>query len=179
MAHMAETANGIIRRYLEDTIAAEKSAETRLQGFASDGDDEEVKATFRDHAVTTRHQYERLSARLEELGGSPSTGKTILAQVLGYVPKIGELSHTEDEKTTQNLISAYAQEHSERAMYEALATLARAVGDTVTESLAREIQAEEEETADRVKAFLPSRAKIAFNMLTVGEVDPSVETKAL
>lgn len=175
---MAETANGIIRRYLEDAIAAEKSFETQLQSFANEGDDEEVKAAFRDHAIVTRHQYERLTARLEQMGGSASVAKSILAHVFGYTPLAAEIGHSKDERTTQNLMTAYTVENSERAMYEALATIARAAGDNVTETLAREIQAEEVKTAEKVKAFIPSRAKIAFNMLTLGEIDPAVETKA-
>jgi hypothetical protein len=43
--------------------------------------------------------------------------------------------------------------------------------------LAREIQDEERGTAEKLWSFIPSRAKIAFNLLTAGEMDPSVDTK--
>lgn len=62
-------------------------------------------------------------------------------------------------------------------MYEALASVAHATGDQTTESLAREIQAEEHRAADRVWSFIPSRSKIAFNGLTAWEMDPSVDTR--
>lgn len=55
----------LIRRYLEDAIAAERSFETQLRNFASDGDDDEVKETFAAHAEETRIQHELLAARLE------------------------------------------------------------------------------------------------------------------
>jgi hypothetical protein len=48
-----------------------------------------------------------------------------------------------------------------------------------TEELARESQEQERTTAERVWKFLPSRSKIAFNMLNLQEVDPSVETRAI
>ncbi len=43
---MAETSTDVIKRYLEDAIAAEKSFETQLQGFAKEGDDSLAQAAF-------------------------------------------------------------------------------------------------------------------------------------
>jgi ferritin-like metal-binding protein YciE len=174
---MPQTSNNVIRRYLEDAIAAEKAFETQLQGFAREGDDEDVKAAFATHARETRRQYDRLTARLHELGGSPSTAKSFLAHVFGLAPKSVQVAHEPQERTTQNLITAFAVENSECAMYEALAAVAEAAGDNTTEALVREIQREEKQTADKMWRFIASRAKIAFNLLTVAETDPSVNTK--
>ncbi|MFL6353916.1 MAG: DUF892 family protein [Bryobacteraceae bacterium] len=174
---MAQTSNDLIRRYLEDAIAAEKSFETQLQGFAREGDDEEVEAVFAIHAAETRRQYERLTTRLEALGGSPSTAKSFLAHVFGLTPKSAQVGHAPEERTTQNLMMAFTVENSEFAMYEALAAAAEAAGDTATETLAREIQEEEKQTAHKIWHFIPSRAKIAFNLLTATETDPSVNTR--
>ncbi len=63
-------------------------------------------------------------------------------------------------------------------MYEAIAAVAEAAGDDATEALAREIQAEEKQTAEKLWRLITSRAKIAFNLLTVAETDPSVNTRA-
>ncbi|MGI8958828.1 MAG: DUF892 family protein [Bryobacteraceae bacterium] len=174
---MPQTSNTIMRRYLEDAIASEKSFETQLQGFAREGDDEEVNAMFAIHAAETRRQYDRLTARLEELGGSPSTAKSFLAHIFGLAPKSAQVGHAPEERTTQNLIMAFTVENSECAMYEALAAASEAAGDTATETLAREIQAEEKQTAEKIWRFIPSRAKIAFNLLTASETDPSVNTR--
>jgi ferritin-like metal-binding protein YciE len=168
----------VIRRYLEDAIAAEKSFETQLQGFAREGDDEEVKAAFAIHAEETRRHYERLTARLHALGGSASTAKSFLAHLFGLASKPAQVGHQSQERTTQHLITGFAVENSACAMYEALAAVAEAAGDSATEALAREIQAEERQAADRVWRFIASRAKIAFNLLTVAETDPAVNTKA-
>jgi ferritin-like metal-binding protein YciE len=97
--------------------------------------------------------------------------------VFGLAPKSAQVGHQAQERTTQNLITAFAVENSECAMYEALTAAAKAAGDSATEALAREIQAEEKQTADKIWRFIPSRAKIAFNLLTVAETDPSVNTK--
>lgn len=175
---MAETSTDLIRRYLDDAIAAEKSFETQLRGFAQEGDDAEVQAVFQRHAEETRVQYERLTARLEALGGTSSTAKSVLAHLLSLSPRAAQAGHTQEERLAQNLITAFAVEKSECAMYEALANVAAAAGDVSTEALAREIQAQESETADKMWRFIPTRSKIAFNMLTAGEIDPAIETKA-
>ena len=167
----------LVRRYVEDAIAAEKSFEAQLRGFATDGDDDEVKAAFAAHAEETRIQHERLAARLIELGGNTSTAKSILAHVLAQAPKAAQAGHIQEERTVQNLIMAYSVEASECSMYEALAALAAAAGDVTTAALAREIQQEEKRTAEKLYHFIPTRSIIAYNMLTTGEVDPAVETK--
>ncbi|HEX3682536.1 MAG TPA: DUF892 family protein [Bryobacteraceae bacterium] len=175
---MAETSGSLIKRYLEDTIAAERSFEARLRSFAVEGDDGEVQAAFLTHAEETRVQQKRLGARLQALGGGTSAVKSFLDQLFTLTPKSTQIGHSQDERLVQNLVVAFAMEKSECAMYEALATVAAAAGDAATEELARAIQAQESETADKLWRFIPSRSKIAFNLLTAGEIDPAIETKA-
>jgi ferritin-like metal-binding protein YciE len=163
---MPDTGTDLIKRYLEDAIAAEKSFETQLNGFANDGDDNEAKAVFSKHAGETRSQSERLTARLEALGGSTSTIKSFLAHVFGLSPKTAQLGHEEQERTTQNLIIAFAVENAECAMYEALATTALAAGDEITARLATEIQGEEKKTADEIWQLISPSARYAFAHLT-------------
>ncbi len=168
----------IIGRYLQDAIAAEGSFESQLWAFSREGEDAEVQGVFADHAEETQSQHRRLAARLQELGGSPSAGKDLLAHLFGISPKIAQAAHLPEERLCQNLVMAYSVEASECAMYEALASVAGAAGDWPTERLAREIQQEELRAAGKFWSFLPSRSKIAFNLLTAWETDPAVETKA-
>ena len=163
---MAETSNDVIKRYLEDAIAAEKSFETQLQGFAKEGDNEAVKSAFHQHALETRNQYERLTARLEALGGSASTAKSILAHIFNLSPKTAQIGHEKEERATQNLMMAFAVENSECAMYESLATVAEAAGDAQTASLARQIQSEEKATAEKVWKLLTPAALSAYQKIT-------------
>ena len=163
---MAETSTDVIKRYLQDAIAAERSFETQLQGFAKEGDDEVAKAAFHQHAIETRQQYERLTVRLEALGGSTSAAKSFLAHVFGLSPKTAQIGHEKEERTTQNLMMAYAVENSEMAMYEALTPVAEAAGDVETAALAREIQAEEKRTAEKIWSLVPNAAVAAFRRVT-------------
>lgn len=164
---MADTnATDIINRYLEDAIAAEKSFETQLQGFSKEGDDTVVQELFHQHALETKSQYERLTVRLESLGGSTSGAKSLLAHIFNLTPQAAKLGHEKEERTTQNLMAAFAVENSECAMYEALATVAQAAGDSQTARLAREIQNEEKATADKVWKHIPTAALKSFERLT-------------
>jgi ferritin-like metal-binding protein YciE len=176
---VAETSTEVVRRYLENAIAAEEASETQLREFAAHRDDDEVQSAFAAHAEQTRRQHERLSARLQELGGgTASKVKSILGHLFALTPQAVQATHTPEEGTAQNLITAFAVESGECAMYEAFATIAAAAGDPATEALAREIQAEERAAANQIAGFIPSRSKIALNMLTVSETDPAVETRA-
>jgi len=148
-----------IRRYLKDAIAAENSFESQLRGFANEGDDEQARALFQQHAEETRSQIARLTARLNALGDSPSSLKSFMAHMFGMTPKTASMGHDESERVTQNLMMAYTVEHAEIAMYESLATVAEAVGDHETAALAREVQREEEATARKVWSLIPLAAK--------------------
>jgi ferritin-like metal-binding protein YciE len=171
---MAESSTDVIKRYLEDAIAAENSFETQLQGFAKEGDNEAAKAAFHQHALETRNQIERLTARLQTLGGSTSTAKSVLAHLFNFSPKAAQIGHEKEERTTQNLMMAFAVENSECAMYESLAVVAEASGDTETAQLARSIQAQEKATADKVWKLLPTAALAAFQRITTGDTGTPV-----
>jgi ferritin-like metal-binding protein YciE len=139
-----------IHRYLQDAIAAEKSFETQLRGFAEEAANENAKTAFAVHADETKQQYERLTARLKALGGEPSTLKSLLAHIFNMAPKAAQTGHTEEERTTQDLMMAYSVENAEVAMYESLFIAAQAAGDAETAELARAIQAQEKATAEKV-----------------------------
>lgn len=155
-----------IPRYLEDAIAAEKSFETQLNTFAEEATHPSAKTAFSQHAVETKQQYELLTARLEALGGSPSTMKSAMAHLFNMAPKMAQLGHPEEERTTQDLIMAYSVENAETAMYESLIISAEALGDSETADLARHIQAQEKETAGKVWKLIAPTAAEAFTKVT-------------
>lgn len=175
---MPESAIQLLTRYLDYAIAAERSCETQLRSFAQQGDDDEVQAAFLTHADQTRTQHERLARRLEQLGGTASTVKTIFVDLYERAPKLSQAGHIAEERVVQDLIAAFTIETGESAMYEALATAALAAGDSQTERLARELQSEARQSAGVIFRFIPSRSKIAFNIVTPHEVDPAIDTKA-
>lgn len=155
---MAETSAGVITRYLQDAIAAEKGFEGQLKDFANEADSEAVKSVFLAHALQTKKQYERLSLRLEALGGSTSATRNLLAQIFGSGAKVVHIGQRTENRTTQNLIVAFAIGNSNIALYESLAAFAEAAGDVETESLARSTQAEEKAATERLWCLLRDAA---------------------
>ncbi len=141
----------VIKDYLQDAIAAEKSFETQLRAFAQASQNEhDIRQLFEQHADETRSQHQALTERLYELGGSPSGCKSPLARMFNMAPGVAQTGRDHGAKITQNLMIAFAVENSEVAMYESLATVASAAGDGPTEVLARRIQAQERATAEKV-----------------------------
>jgi ferritin-like metal-binding protein YciE len=157
-----ENARERIIRYLQDAHAAEKGVEQALEGFANECNDPDVKALFEEHLLMTISQARRLEDRLNLLNSGPSNAKGFLNALMAKMTEVFQGAHDEYDKNTQNLIKAYATEHLERGMYEALYTYATAVGDTDTARLAREIQMEEELTAERIFPLIDTYAQSAL-----------------
>ena len=155
-----------IQKYLEDAIAAEKSFETQLRGFAEEALYDEAKKAFSIHADETKLQYELLTSRLNALGGSPSTLKSAMAHLFNMAPKAAQLGHPDEERTTQDLMMAYSVENAEVAMYESLIIAAQAVGDSETASIAKRIQDQEKATAEKVWKLIGPSASQAYRKVS-------------
>src|SRR5262249_31145506 len=113
----------------------------------------------------THNQEEKLEARIRALGEEPSGGKGMVNQLLGRLGDLIHGAHDEYDKTTQNLIKAFAVENFEIAMYESLAQFAQAIGDAETASLAHSIQQQEQAAAQKVWALIPSCATRAASAI--------------
>jgi ferritin-like metal-binding protein YciE len=155
-----------LRRYLEDAIAAERNFETQLSQMAKEGDNAAARLAFAQHAEETRSQHHRLTARLAELGGSPSDLKSVMAHLFQFAPKAAQFGHDDSEKSAQNLIIGYSVENAEIAMYEALASVAAAAGDLQTERLVREIQEEERRAAKTIWHLIAPCAKESYEKIS-------------
>jgi ferritin-like metal-binding protein YciE len=158
-----DSPNKLLQKYLEDIIAAEKSFESQLRAMAGEVEYAPAKELFARHADETRTQYERLTQRLEQLGGKPSALKAAAAHIFNFTPKAAQIGHESSEKATQNLIIAFTVENSEVATYEALATVAIAAGDYATERLAREIQEEERRASHHIWHLIAPSSREAFD----------------
>ena len=156
------TGQEVIVRYLEDAEAAERNFEDTLLTFAKTGEQNAVKSMFEAASRKAKTQHERLEARLRQLGGSPSHAKSFVAHVLAMSPTLAQIGHEGAEKNTQHLIACIGAASAEMAMYESLASVAAAAGDTQTESLARELQKEEKDDWDQSWALLRPSAVAAF-----------------
>lgn len=169
-----ESSREVIKSYIEDAIVAEQKFEGQLRAFSKEGEQAAVQRLFADHAIETRHQHQRLSARLAELGGSPSAMKSFFAHMFNFAPRAAHIGHDSSEKSSQDLILAFAIENSEIAMYEELAVVAAFAGDTETEQLARAIQEEERAAAKKVWDLIDSSCRQTFMKATSNPSNVSV-----
>ncbi len=156
------TPKEVIISYVQDAEAAERNFEDALASFAKVGEQNEVKRLFAVASDKAKTQHERLEARLRALGGSPSTMKSILAHLLTFTPPVAQMGHDPQEKNTQNLMMVIAAASAEMAMYESLASVAAAAGDTETEQLARQLQKEEHDDYEDSWKLLKSSALASF-----------------
>ena len=156
------TSQELISTYIQDAEAAERNFEDALATFGKAGDQSPVQSFFQWASAKAKTQHERLEARLRELGGSPSTTKSLLAHVLAFSTTAAQIGHEPAEKNTQHLIMCVGAASAEMAMYESLATVAAAAGDTTTEQLARQLQTEEKDDYDKAWNLLKPSATDAF-----------------
>jgi len=172
------TALEVIAQYLNQAISAERSFETQFRSCAKDGDDAEVQSFFAASADRASVHAQALGTRLSALNATEHASSHLIGELLSMAPKLGQTGHTAEERIAQNLTQGFAVSRSACAMYLALASAARAARDEQTQELAGRLGSEAEGAAEQFWHFLPSRSKIAYNVCTAGEIDPSVETRA-
>ena len=124
-----EESRNVVRRYLEDAEAAERNFEDALASFAKAGEQGDVQSLFQMMSRKARTQHDRLEKRLQTIGGTRSTSKSLLAHLLAFTPLSAQWGHDPAEKNTQHLMVVYAAAAAEMAMYEALQAAAMAAGD--------------------------------------------------
>jgi ferritin-like metal-binding protein YciE len=163
--------------YLADAISAERNIQTQFRGSSKDGDDAEVQNYFESSANRADVHAQLLESRLAALNGTEHRGRNVLAGMLAMAPKAAQIGHIPEERLTQNLMKGFSLTKSACAMYLALQSAARVAADEQTADLAHQLGEEEAAAAEHFWRFLPSRSKIAYNVLTAGEIDPAVETR--
>jgi hypothetical protein len=74
-------------------------------------------------------------------------------------------------------MAAYSMEMSACGVYRALAAITAGVRDGRIVQMAETFETENRSLAERLFHLIPTRSIIVYNMLTLTEVDPAVETK--
>jgi ferritin-like metal-binding protein YciE len=121
-----------------------------LGDMAKEVNDPTVRAMFEEHQTVTHEHEENLEARLRALGKEPTKTKAMTNQLAGKMGEMAQMFHDVYDKTAQDLMKAYAAEHLEIAMYEAMASFAAACGDTDTMTLARRHMEQEREAVAKI-----------------------------
>jgi ferritin-like metal-binding protein YciE len=136
--------------YLDDAWALEKTLVGMLGDMAKEVNDPMIRTLFEQHQAVTHQHEENLEARLRALGKEPTKTKAMTNQIAGKMGDMAQMFHDVYDKTAQDLMKAYAAEHLEIAMYEAMAAYAAACGDTETVTIARRHMEQEREAVAKI-----------------------------
>ena len=175
---MAELTAGDAKlvQYLNEAYGTEKRLETSLEAHIAMTAKASYKKRLREHLTETKRHAREVQRRIKQLGGTaetislpgPDRVEEAAQAVLGGAQKAVALAQGplhalrgtgEDEKQLKNAKTEYASEAEEIATYTAIATLAEALGDKETQSLARAILREEVRMSTFLEREIPRLAK--------------------
>jgi ferritin-like metal-binding protein YciE len=137
-----------LRKYLADAHAIEEQAIQLLERGPKLAGSETLARIYAEHLDETRDHAEAIEARLQALGGDPSTLKDAALR-LGAL-NWGAFFQTHPDTPGKLAGFARAFEHLEIGGYEQLKRVAERAGDQETAQLTERILAQEREAADRI-----------------------------
>jgi ferritin-like metal-binding protein YciE len=154
------TVNEQLIKHLDDAHAMEQNVLRMLDGMISTTDDPEILQELEHHKIETEGHAQRMKARLEAHGGSPS-GVKQAAGILGALAKM-PLDMVRGEKAGRNARDGFATEHMEIASYELLKRIAERANDHETVTACDEIIAQEQAMADTIAANWDKFAELSL-----------------
>lgn len=146
---MARTPQEELVQFLSDLYSVELQALVQMKKAPDLAGDPAVSADFRLHETETAVQAEQVRARLEALGGAPSTIKDAIMKLGGKAFLL--FAKLQPETPGRLVAHAYSYEAMEWAGYQVLIEMAERTGDPVTAKLGRTIQAQEREMMRRLE----------------------------
>ena len=156
-----------LSKHLDEAIVMEQNVLRLLDSVIYGMDDEEVREALRLHKVDSERHIDRLQARLEVYGRSPSLVREAGGLLTGLMKSVLDL--TRGEKAARGARDAYAAEHLEIASYQLLERLAVRAGDEATAQVARDNRADEERMAAWIDAHWDLFAELALAEKAVQE----------
>jgi ferritin-like metal-binding protein YciE len=160
-----QAAEALVIQYLNEAHATEEALVTTLRAHIA----MTPKGSYRDllerHLGETQQQARTIERRLEELGEGRSLvaagvglAQTVVGQVLALSKGPVDVlrGKSGEEKLLKNAKDECATEALEIATYDALHTLAEAVGDEKTARLAERHRGQEERMLDELRRHIPA-----------------------
>ncbi len=189
MADLA-TRDAKLVQYLNEAYGKEKELETALESHIAMTTRAPYRKRLREHLTETRRHAREVQRRVKQLGGEVVTldipGPDVIAKGAEAALELGSRAAAaakgplhairgtgEQEKMLKNAKTEYSEEHEEIATYQAIETLASALGDKATAQLARAIRREEERMASFLASLIPTLTRAV-----VQEEIPAAERRA-
>jgi ferritin-like metal-binding protein YciE len=163
-------------QYLNEAYGKEQELETALQAHIQMTSRDTYKKRLKDHLKETKAQSRGLKQRIKQLGGKaeavPAPGPDVVADAAGAAASLANKAvaaakgplhavrgTSEPEMMLKNAKTEYWNEAEEIANYNAIETLAEALGDKDTAKLAREYRRQEERMAKFLEKTIPQLTK--------------------
>jgi ferritin-like metal-binding protein YciE len=154
------TVNEQLIKHIDEAHAMEQNVLRMLDGMISTTDDPEIVRELEHHKIETEGHSERMRARLQAHGATPSLVKQA-GGIVGALAKI-PLDMVRGEKAGRNARDGFATEHMEIAGYELLKRIAERAGDTETVTACDQIIAEEQAMAATIAANWDKFAELSL-----------------
>ena len=161
-------------QYLNEAYGREKQLETALRAHIAMTTRDAYRKRLQEHLRETKQHANGVERRIKQLGGR-AEASALPEPVLEAFDRMQEAGHRaaaaaqrplhmlrgtgEQEKLLKNAKTEYASEAAEIATYQAIETLAEAVGDRETAGLARGIRRDEERMARYLERLIPTLTK--------------------
>ena len=140
--------------WLNDAFAMEEGlVETLERQAAHAKENPEVATKIQEHVEQTKKHAELVKASIERLGGSVSTVKSALGNVMGVMQ--GMSTAATNDTLIKDALSSYAAEHFEIASYKAIKEAANMMEDSETVAMCESIIKEEQAMATWLDDQLP------------------------
>jgi ferritin-like metal-binding protein YciE len=137
-------------KHIDEAHAMEQNVLRMLDGMIGTTDDPDILRELEHHKAETEGHAERMKARLEAHGATPSMVKQA-GGILGALAKM-PLDMVRGEKAGRNARDGYATEHMEIASYELLKRIAQRAGDEETARVCDDIIGQERAMAETIAA---------------------------
>lgn len=162
-----------LTKYLTDSHSIEQQALEQMKRAPDLAGEESIARQFTEHLTETEQHEQRVRARLEELGASPSALKDAAGKVTG----IGFALFAKFQPDTPGKLVAHAfsYEHMELAAYELLGRVAERAGDSSTAILAREIEEQERAMAERLEGDFDRAAQAALREVSPDDIGEQLD----
>jgi len=147
-------------KHIDEAYAMEQNVLRMLDGMIETTDDPQMKQDLEHHKAETEGQAERLKARLEAHGESPSMVREAGGIVAALMKEVVDLARS--EKAGRNIRDGYATEHMEIASYQLLERVAQRAGDGETAEVARRNRAQEEAMAEKLERYWDKAADLSL-----------------
>ena len=172
-----EAGRRLVIQYLNEALGTERALVTTLRTHIGMTPEGEYRGVLERHIGETQEQANAVERRLGELGaggGLLATGTGIAQSLVGQGLALSKgpvdllRGKSGEEKLLKNAKDECATESLEIATYQALETLATAVGDDKTARLATRHRIQEERMLADLRRLLPSLTIAAVRSLAAG-----------